>query len=155
MLENKIITDEEIELYKKALRHYESKIVDWKKHSSLDGKNIAVANVDQVSWLSYYDEMKVDVRYYIEKLEHKLKKQKAVAIKAIYQTMQKSITDRMVDKLSEENPTYEEIFEIYLEFKNLYDRLDMIVGVFKQRAFSLNNLVKIMEANMEGITLHL
>jgi hypothetical protein len=149
-----ILSEKETKTFLKLLKSFESRLSDWKDNVSLDGKNLEAVNIEQVSWVGYYDEIKVELKYHIDDLQQRLKKQKAIAIKIIYETTQKSITDRMVDKLAEENKDYEDIYCLYLEFKNLYEKADSIVNVFQQRAYAINNIVKIREKELEGTTLH-
>ena len=153
-MEKKILTDKEIKQFLKLLDGFENRLAGWKDNISLDGKNIQTVNIEQVSWLGYYDEIKVELKHYINDLERRLKRQKAISIKIIYETMQKSITDRMVEKLAEENKDYENIHDLFLEFKQLYDQAESVVNIFHQRAYAINNIVKIREKELEGITLH-
>jgi len=150
-----VLTAKEAENFLSLLDEYEDRLSGWKKNVSLDNKNIQMVNIEQVAWIAYYDEIKVELKHYLDDLDRRLKRQKAIAIKVIYDTMQKSITDRMVDKLAEENKDYENIYALYLEFKNLYERADMIVNAFQQRAYAINNIVKIREKELQGITLHI
>lgn len=150
----KVLTLTEAQEFLGLIDEYEDRLSGWKDNVSLDKKNIQMVNIEQVTWVGYYDEIKVELKHHIDNLERKLKHQKAIAIKVIYETMQKSMTDRMVDKLAEENNDYQDIYALYLEFKNLYDQADMIVSVFQQRAYAINNIVKIREKELQGITLH-
>jgi len=150
----KVLTVKEAQGFLKLLDEYEDRLSGWKDNVSLDNKNIQMVNIEQVTWVGYYDEIKVELKHHLDDLERRLKRQKAISIKVIYDTMQKSMTDRMVDKLAEENKDYEDIHTLYLEFKNLYEQADMIVNVFQQRAYAINNIVKIREKELQGITLH-
>jgi len=137
------------------LDKFESALEGWQDRVSLDNKNIEVVNIEQSSWLAYYDEVKVQLKMMVEYMDYLLKQQKAKAMKAIYHNMQKSVTDRTVEKLAEDNKTYKDLFLIYLEVKELYMLSDSIVNQLYQRAYSINNIVKIREKELEGITLHL
>jgi len=150
----KVLSLKDAEKFLKILNELEDRMSGWKENVSLDGKNIQTVNIEQVAWMGYYDEIKVEVKHHMDDLEHRLKRQKAISIKIIYETMQKSVTDRMVDKLAEENTDYENIYSLYLEFKHVYDKADSIVNVFQQRAYAINNIVKIREKELQEITLH-
>lgn len=150
----KILTRKEIKEYLDLLNEFEDRLSGWKDIVSLDNKNIQTVNIEQVAWMGYYDEIKIEIKHCMDELDRKLKRQKAISIKVIYETTQKSITDRMIDKLAEENKDYENIYTLYLEFKHLYEKADSVVNLFQQRAYSINNIVKIREKELEGITLH-
>lgn len=137
------------------LEKLEKSLDGWQANLSLDNKNIEVANVEQAAWLAYYDEIKVQLKMMLEYVDYLLREQKAKAMKLLYQTMQKSVTDRVVEKLAEDNSKYKNLFLIYLEVKELYMLADSIVFQLQQRAYSINNIVKIREKELEGVTLHL
>lgn len=137
------------------LEKLEKELDGWQANVSLDNKNIEVVNVEQAAWLAYYDEIKVQLKMMLEYVDYLLKEQKAKAMKLLYRTMQKSVTDRAIEKLAEDNSKYKNLFLIYLEVKELYLLADSIVFQLQQRAYSINNIVKIREKELEGVTLHL
>lgn len=127
----------------------------WQEKVSLDNKNIEVVNIEQAAWLAYYDEIKVQLKIMLDYLDYLLKQQKAKSMKLLYRTMQKSVNDRAIEKLAEDNKTYKDLFLIYLEIKECYMMADSVVNQLYQRAYSINNIVKIREKGLEGVTLHL
>lgn len=137
------------------LEKLEKELDGWQSNISLDNKNIEVVNVEQAAWLAYYDEIKVQLKMMLEYVDYLLREQKAKAMKLLYQTMQKSVTDRTIEKLAEDNSKYKNLFLIYLEVKELYLLAESIVFQLQQRAYSINNIVKIREKELEGVTLHL
>lgn len=134
---------------------FDRELEGWKDRVSLDNKNIEVVNIEQAAWLAYYDEIKVQLKLMLDYMDYLLKQQKAKAMKLLYKTMQKSVTDRTIEKLAEDNSTYRDLFLIYLEVKELYLIADSIVTQLYQRAYSINNIVKIRASELEGVTLHL
>lgn len=137
------------------INDYEKKLSGWEKNVSLDNKNIERVNIEQSSWLAYYDEIKVNLKTMVEYFEYLLKNQKAQDIRVLMRTSEKALTDRMLDKLAEESQDYNDIFMVYLEIKELYLLADSIVNQLYQRAYAINNIVKIREKELQGITLHL
>lgn len=137
------------------LEKLEKALDGWQANLSLDNKNIEVANVEQTAWLAYYDEIKVQLKMMLEYVDYLLREQKAKAMKLLYQTMQKSVTDRSIEKLAEDNSKYKNLFLIYLEVKELHMLAESIVFQLQQRAYSINNIVRIREKELEGVTLHL
>jgi len=137
------------------IERYEKALKGWKKNVTLDNKNIEIANVEQSSWLAYYDEIKVQLKIMLDYFDFLLKTQKAKDIKALMHSATKSMTDRMLDKLSEESQDYRDIFMIYLEIKELYMTADSIVSQLQQRGYAIKNIVEIRAKELQGITLHL
>jgi hypothetical protein len=137
------------------INDYEKKLAGWQDDVKLDSKNIEIVNVEQSSWMAYYDEIKVQLKIMLDYFEHLLKKQKASDMKALMQNSKKTITDRMVEKLAEESQEYNDIYMIYLEIKELYMLSASIVEQLQHRGYAINNIVKIREKELQGITLHL
>lgn len=138
-----------------ALEKYEKNLYGWKDNLSLDNKNIEIVNIEQVAWIGYYDEIKVQLKIMMDYLDYLLKEQKAQAMKLLYNTMEKSVSDRTIEKLAEDNKRYKNLFLIYLEVKELYLLADSIITQLQQRSYSINNIIKIREKELEGITLHI
>lgn len=145
----------ELENIVSQLDKYENALEGWQERVTLDNKNIEVVNIEQSSWIAYYDEIKVQLKMILDYMDYLLKEQKAKAMKILYNTMQKSVSDRAIEKLAEDNKRYKNLFLIYLEVKELYLLADSIVTQLQQRAYSINNIVKIREKELEGVTLHL
>lgn len=143
---DELIDDILIEFYKK--------LSDWKKNLKIDGKNIEKANVEQASWMAYYDEIKVQVRALLEFYEMKVKESRSKALKNIIQHSAMDHGERAREKLIDSDPTYIKYIRIYLEIKELYNLLESISDQIRNRAFALNNIVKIRIAQMEDVTLY-
>lgn len=138
-----------------AISEYEKKLAGWRDEVKLDNKNIEVVNVEQASWMAYYDEIKVELKIILDYFEHLLKRQKAKDMKALMESAKKSISDRMIEKLAEESKDYNDIYMIYLEIKELYMLACSVVDQFQHRGYAINNIVKIREKELQGVTLHL
>jgi hypothetical protein len=138
-----------------AIKEYEKKLKGWQSAVKLDKKNIEMASIEQSSYLAYYDEIKVELKIIMDYFDHLLKKQKAEDMKALMENAKRSMSDRMIEKLAEESRDYNDIYMIYLEIKELYMMACSIVDQFQQRGYALNNIIKIREKELEGVTLHL
>lgn len=130
------------------------KLDNYKEHLSLKGKNIEVANVEQAAYLAYYDEMRCDVKSLLTHFEMRQKEVKSLAWKTINDHAKLSHSDREKDILVNTDPALMRINRIYNQVKELYEVLNSIVEQFRDRSFSLNNIVKIRVASLEGISIY-
>lgn len=133
----------------------DSALEGWQERVSLDNKNIEVVNIEQAAWLAYYDEIKVQLKIMMDYMDYLLRQQKSKSMKLLHRTMQRSVNDSTLEKLAEDNKTYKDLFLIYLEVKELYLIANSVVTQLQQRAYSINNIVRIREKELEGITLHI
>ena len=114
-----------IDEYQTALDQAEGNI-------QISGKRIDLANIEQASWLAYYD----------ERLFRQLTENNA-----------RDLSDRAKDKYIDSEPAYLEMYSIYLEIHEMYEQFIAIVDAFKARGFALNNLVKLKVAAVEETVL--
>lgn len=133
----------------------EKKIENWRDDVSLDGKNLQSAVVEQPSLLAYYDQVAVEAGYYVDLMEMMVKKVRAERIKFIRDNFARDYTDSAIQKAVDGDPQYVKVYEIYIEVKEVYDKCKSLVEAFKQRSYSLNNLVKIHENELENITIRI
>lgn len=133
----------------------EKKIENWRDDISLDGKNLQSAVVEQPSLLAYYDQVAVEAGYYVDLMEMMVKKVRAERIKFIRDNFARDYTDSAIQKAVDGDPQYVKVYEIYIEVKEVYDKCKALVEAFKQRSYSLNNLVKIHENELENITIRI
>lgn len=131
------------------------KIEDWEEDLKLDGKNIQSAIVEQPSLVAYYDQISVDASYVVDYMEMQLKKVRAERIKFIKENFAKDYTDTAINRVVEGDKEYNKTYALLLEARSVHDRCKAIVDAFRQRAYCLNNLVKIYENELYNITIRL
>jgi hypothetical protein len=136
------------------LKEIDKKIKDWKKDLSLNAKNIQLANVEQVSLLAYYDEIRVDTKSLLEYYEMRVKQVRSEALHNINKHASKDYNSIEKDKMIDSDKTFIKYKQIYLDVYEMYNMLSSISEQFKNRAFMLNNIIKIRAAALEDITLY-
>lgn len=149
------LSQQRYEQIPKKLLEIEKKIENWRDDVSLDGKNLQSAVVEQPSLLAYYDQIAVDAGYYVDLMEMIVKKTRAERIRFIRDNFARDYTDSAIQKAVDGDPQYVKVYEIYIEVKEVYDKCKSLVEAFKQRSYSLNNLVKIHENELENITIRI
>lgn len=147
------LSQERYEKIPEKLAEIEYKIKNWESDIALDGKNIQAAIVEQPSLLAYYDQICVEAGYYVDLMEMMVKKVRAERIKYIRDNYSKEYTDTAIQKVVDGDPKYINAYQIYIEVKEVYDKCKSLVEAFKQRSYSLNNLVKIYEGELYNITI--
>jgi hypothetical protein len=135
------------------LDEFESEIKDWKKDVSLKSKNIQVANVEQASYLARYDEIRVNVKSLLDYYDMRVKEVRGKSLQLIIKTSDYAYSATERERLLDSDPNYLKYKRIYLEINEMYNMLVSIAEQFKNRAYTLNNLVKIHIASLQDITL--
>lgn len=137
------------------LANYEDRLDGWKKNIIIDGKNIEGANIEQASWLAYYDEIKVELKTLVDFMDMKVKEIRGNVTIDIIKHSGEAHTHISREKLVDCNPEYLKMYQYYLLAKEVYNLADSITNQFLQRAYVLTNLVKIRVAGIQDITLYI
>jgi len=151
----KKIGDESLKGLPQALLIIEKKMDNWENDIRLDGKNLQSAVVEQPSLLAYYDQIAVEAYTIMDYVETIVKKVRAERMRFIKENSSKDYTDTAIQRAIDGDKEYIKYQTIFLEVKEVYDKAKAIVEAFKQRSYSLNNIVKIREHELENITIRL
>lgn len=135
------------------LSNYDDKLRDWKKHLILEDKNIEKANIEQISYVAYYDEIKVELKTLVDFFDMKVRETRGHILSYILDKSRLDMQEKSRERMIDSDPKYIKIYELYLEVKELYMFADSIVQQFRDRAFALDKLVKIRMAEIQDITL--
>lgn len=139
----------------KVLASIERRLAGWEDNIKIDGKNIEAANVEQPSWIAYYDQVAVEMSAIVDYCEILVKKVRAERMQYIKKNSAKDYTDTAIQKAIDGDKEYIVQQQIYLEVREVYDKCKSIVEAFKQRSYSLNNIVRLRENELENITIRL
>lgn len=149
------LRDEDIDsMYTEILKEFDVRIKDWKDDVKIVGKNISVANVQQASYLAYYDEIRVDLKSLLNYYDMRVKQVKGESLKEIYKNSKYDYSSTEKDKIIDTDPKYIKYKRIYSEVEEMYNMLSSISEQFKNRAYTINNQVKILVSSLQDITLH-
>lgn len=118
----------------------------------LKGKNLEFANKEQVAWISYYDERRIELETFVKFFNAELLNVRATLFKAMEQ-YPRELSDRMKDKYIDGNDEYLKVYELYLSVKELYNHYVSIVETFKARGFALRNITEIRINSLEDVTI--
>ena len=131
------------------ISRYEGYLKDAKNHLDIKGKTLSNANLEHASWLSYYDEKRIELYSLVKHYENKLAKVKGNLW--INFTEKYSVALQSTDKTHYimREPRYLEVNEFYLITNELYLKYDSLVEAFKARGFALRNITNLRVASLE------
>ena len=139
--------------FKEFIKQCEGLLEQAPKILELRGKTIGEANIEQPTWMSVFDEKKVElgvVRDYIQKqIEH----QRGIFWKNL--TMKSNFDLNSKDKEMFVNSKSEvmELHKIYLRVDELYKKFCAVVTAFEQRGYVLRNLTELRVNSLDDSTL--
>lgn len=125
-----------------ALDHYTGLMADSTRDLSLKNKTLQQANVEQVSLLAYYDQIKVDLKAIHDHVELLVDKIRGQRWREFTEKSSIELSARDKDNYIKQDPTYCAHFEVYLMVKEVYTRSCSIVDTFINRGYALNNITR-------------
>lgn len=136
--------------FNKIFNKYAEIIINYENNLDIKGKLLEHANREQASWLAYYDERRIELKTYVEFFELEIQKTKVQLLKGM-EVYPRELSDRMKEKYVEGEQAYMDIYEKYLEVKEIYGKFDSIVNAFVQRGYSLRNITNLRVASLENV----
>jgi hypothetical protein len=135
------------------LQHYTNRLEDWKADLSLQNKNLRDTLIDQHSIAAYYDEIKAELYTFVAFLEMKRDQRAGEVNQMIKEDSRFDHSDRSIALLIKKDPDYILHDRLRMEADELYRRAYSICNQFQQRAYTLTNIVKVMESELQDVTL--
>ncbi len=136
-----------MEEYEHALRGVDDII-------EVKGKNLEKANREQPAWLHYYDQKRVELRTLDKYFEGRIKRVRGKLFRTITEKNQRELSDRAKDKYIDTEEAYLNMFEVYLEINEMYEKYCSVCNTFNQRGFTLNNITKARVASLEDAEIY-
>lgn len=141
-MSSELIGDKEIQTLINLVKSYDETLKQWQTDILLGGKTIEKVNAEQPKLVAKYLKIKMELYAIQNFIEQQVKIAKAHALKNYFKFTEKSLGERMVEKIVEEDKTYCQIYMAYLEVHERFEKARNIVEQFNLRAYSINNIVK-------------
>lgn len=138
----------------KVLDHYDKKMKGYFDIVSINGKNIADVMTEQVGWFSFYDQIRAELQSNVDILEYYCDQIQVRKFKELAKTESKAFNESSMLKMATDTPEYRNTRLAFLEVGERLLKADSIMKAFSQRGFTINNIVRVNEANLQGITIN-
>ena len=135
-----------LEEYELALNGVEPKL-------TIKGKNLEAANAEHSSWHIYYETRKAELNSLVKFFEGKTAAARGKLFKKYTETYNRELSDRQKDQYINNDQTYLDQLEVFLEVKELYSKYEVVCNAFQSRGYALNNITKIRVAGLESVTI--
>lgn len=135
------------------LDKYERDLIGAADNLDIKGKTLEAANLEHASWLSYYDERRVELQTLVKYYDNKLAKIKGKLW--VDYTENYSISLAATDKTHyiAKEPRYLEVYSLYLLVQETYHKYDSLVEAYKSRGFALRNITNARVAALPDVIL--
>lgn len=131
------------------LSEYEQELEGVDKILVIKGKGLEEANKENAAWQHYYDHKRVELKTIVDYLESRVEQVRGRLFKSYTETSQRDLSDRAKGQYINNEKAYLDMYEIYLEAKEVYAKYNATVEAFTSRGYALNNITKIRVASLE------
>lgn len=138
-----------------AIADLSEQLKDWKKDLELNGVNLRVALIKQPSILAYYDQIAVELYACVKHLQSIEKEVRGLVYKKLKEKATRDYTDTAIQRLIDCDVDYVKVHTLLIDVEEVYENCKSIVGAIQQRAYTLNNLVRVYEKELQDITINI
>lgn len=136
------VLDSVIELYQNDLMEADDII-------KLKGKQIDFANVEHSGWANYYHQKGVEVKNIKDYVEMKLDEVQGQLWMKYTEHYDRQLAQKDIERYIKQNQEYLDMYEKYLKVNELWGQFERVRESFKTRGYNLNNLTKLITANVQ------
>lgn len=131
------------------LDRYETAIQELKGELQLKGKQLALANSENPSYLAYYDERKTELKSIMQFVEMKMDEVRGGIWKRLTEVHSRELTHRDKEVYLKAEPEYLKLYQLFLCVQEMYNRYCVAVEAFIARGFSLRNITNARVAQVD------
>lgn len=135
------------------LDKYEDALVGHENHLKIKGKNLESANVENPSWMAYYDQRKIELNSLARFIEMKLEQEKGKLWKAYTEAYSRELSARDKDQYISKDPAYLKVYQVLIIIEELLKKYSSVVDAFQNRGYALRNITSLRVASMEDVVL--
>lgn len=134
-----------------VLTPYDDALAELEGDLKIKGKSLEVANRENPSLYSYYDQRRVELKTLVDYMEKEVDRVRSRLFRSFTENFKRDLSDRAKNQYIDSEQAFLDINEVYLEVKEMYEQFSSAVEAFKLRGYALNNITKIRVASMENV----
>ena len=135
------------------LDSYERSYAGFEDNLAITGKSLEKANIEHASWMSYYDERRVELNSLVKHYETKIQTIRGNMWVSYTETFSIALGSRDKDMYINKEPKYLAAKELLLIVEEVAKKFESVVEMFKQRGFALRNITNVRVAALEDVIL--
>jgi len=132
---------------------YEKLYSNFDKDSDMNGKTMLEISKANPSNYAYYEERAIELKYLLDTLELRRTQMQGKLYQGLKKGSNIALNEREINQYVKSDDLYVDISIMILEVKELHDKFLLAVTTFKNIGYSMNNLTKLMIAQLEQETL--
>lgn len=136
-----------------TLFKYEDALQGYEDNLKIKGKNLEKANVENPSWLAYYDQRRIELNSLAKFVEMKLEQTKGKLWKMYTENYSRELSARDKDQYISREPEYLKVYQVLITVEELLKKYGSVVDAFQNRGYALRNITSLRVSSMEDVVL--
>jgi len=132
------------------IEQYEEDLAEAEQNLSIKGKTLQAANLEQASWMSFYDQKRVELSTLLKYMEREVERVRGKLWQQYTEKMSRDLNTRDKENYINNEPAYLTKQEQYLMVSEIHGKFASIVEAYKARGYALNNIVKLRTSAIEN-----
>lgn len=132
------------------VEQYEEDLCDAEKHISIKGKTLETANIEHASWMSYYDQKRVELSTLMKHLEREVERVRGKLWQQYTEVYNRDLNTRDKENYINNEQAYLTKHEQFLIVAEIHNKYASLVEAFRSRGYALNNIVKLRTSAIEN-----
>lgn len=132
---------------------YEDALAGYEENLKIKGKNLEKANVENPSWLAYYDQRRIELNSLARFVEMKLEQTKGKLWKMYTENYSRELSARDKDQYVARETEYLKVYQVLITVEELLKKYSSVVDAFQNRGYALRNITSLRVATMEDVVL--
>ena len=137
----------------KVLAEYDSALDDVEDLIRIKGKKLEGANMENPTWQSYYDQKRIELKTLTDFFDMEVARVRGKMFRKYKENSNYTLNERETNQYINNEKAYLDVYQLYLEVKEMLDKYKAVVDAFTTRGYALNNITKIRVASMEDVIL--
>lgn len=135
------------------LATYDDELKNSEQELAIKGKSLENANKENPSLYAYYDQRRLELKTLVDYMDNQVQRARGRLFRTFTENFNRDLSDRAKDKFIDNEQGYLDIYEIYLEVKDLQQQYESVVEAFKLRGYALKNITEIRVHQIENVVL--
>lgn len=135
------------------LDKYEEALNGYEQNLQIKGKNLERANVENPSWLAYYDQRRIELNSIMKFVDMKLEEVKGKLWKSYTENYSRELASRDKEQYIKKEQAYLTIYQVLITVEELQKKYTTVVDAFQARGYALRNITSIRVASLEDVVL--
>ena len=135
------------------LDEYERALDGVEANIKVTGKGLEECNKENSTWQHYYNHKRIELKTLCDFFEMQVARVRGKLFRSYTETSSRDLSDRSKDKYIDNEKAYLDLYELYLEVKEMKEKYQVAVDAFTTRGYALNNITKQRVASLEDVIL--